>query len=343
MSKKILEQAIFAQINADGNKAHDLMRQYVLERARSIFESLRNDDEPALDEDRDGVEYYDEADLTDAEDMGDDDMGDDDVSLDDAENTLSDDMGDEDTTDMDGGDASTDERLDDIEDELDKLAAEFEKIMAEFDGGDENDADDMSDFHSDDTMGDDDMGDDDIDADADMDADLGDVGDEDMDMEDKPMRKLGEGKMPEAFKKNAEKMKAKKKKEVCESDDFDDITESILDELEKVSVPNADGLGDFGTTVRKSFKQGNKSPVPLAKGKPGMTTSKQDAHAGFERENAPKSGNYRGDAPGDNQRTKGKTYVEPAKKPDLYKAELNTTKNGDKPSSSVIAGKVTKK
>jgi hypothetical protein len=340
MSKKILEQAIFAHINADSDKAHDLMRSFVLERARSIFESLRSDDDSLAEDDTD-VKYYDEADLSDAEG---EEGNDDDASLDAAEDTLSDDM--DDTGDIEDGmeaDVTTDDRLDDIEDELDKLAAEFEKIMAEFDGGDENDEDDMSDFHSDDDIEEtDDM--DNMDGngmDDAMDPDADDMGDVDDDM---PIRRLGEGKMPEAFKKNAQKMKEKKtvKEEDCD-DDFDDITESILDELEKVSVPNTDGLGDFGTTVRKSFKQGSKSPVPLAKGKPGLSPSRQDAHSGFDREPSPKSGNYRGDSPGDNQRTRGKTFVEPAKRADAYKAELNTTGNSDKATSSIIAGKKTKK
>jgi hypothetical protein len=74
-----------------------------------------------------------------------------------------------------------------------------------------------------------------------------------------------------------------------ETDDYDDITESIIDELEKVTVSlDSDGK-EIGTG--SSFTQNKSAAIPQKSKEARMGGApikmKQDAHKGFERETAP--------------------------------------------------------
>ncbi len=257
--KSILEQALVHLLNEDTEKAHELMHQFVVERARSINESLREGDEMEFGADLE-EEFFTEADLEDAEaadQLGDDlddtdmggDMGGDDMSADmgDADmggDDMSADMGDAGEEDMgadmdtDGGDVES--KIDAIADEMAELQAEFDKVMAEFDeiSGDD-DSDDM------DTMSGEEPVADDVDA-------MADTG------------------------------------ETSEDDEFDDITESMVDELKKVTTPNTDGMGATGG------KLSTPTVSPIAKdAKAGPIKTKVTPHVGFERETPPKSGALR--------------------------------------------------
>lgn len=310
--KSILEKALVHLLNEESEKAQELMHQFVVERARSIHESLRESDEADMEAVDASLEeeFFTEADLDDNEAAGQlaDDLDDGDAEgaaefgdTGEGEADMSMDMG----ADMDGEVASDDEapmdgegdeagegdlstKIDNIEDEIKSLQAEFDKIMAEFDGGDEEEVA----VADNDTVGDD-LG-------AEMGADMG-----------------GE-----------------------ESDEFDDITESMVDDLKKITTPNEDGKGANGE------KLGSKVDSPIAKdAKNRVLASKNTVgHTGFERESAPskKDGPDRG-RKYDNNRVKavsGNSSV-PATGP--KGAELNKPVASANTKSVIPGGKVTGK
>lgn len=257
-----------------------------------------------------------DADLdSEGDDMGDEPMGDDDMG---------DDMGGDeppmDGADM-GGEGDLEGKVEDLEGQIEKLTAEFEKMMADMGeesmddqgddmGGDEPPMDDAADDMADDDMGGDeppmddegdDMGDEPVDAEAD-DAEGDDAeGDEEPEedvpavKESKGSRRMKEGELPPALKAHMKKKGAAKKEEkVEESDDsedemMEDITESVMAELEKVVADlTKDGME---IADGKAITQNTKSPIPQKApnardgGGPVKITSKN--HEGFEREPAP--------------------------------------------------------
>lgn len=294
--KSILEKALVHLLNEEAEKAQELMHQFVVERARSIHESLRESDEADFEEIDAQLEeeFFTEADLEDAEaaEQLEDDLGDDDAGFGEVEGEVVADteaegeagFGDfadavegEGEGEVEGegeGEVDLDTKLDAIEGEIKNLQAEFDKIMAELDG----------------------------------DEDFGDEGD---------LAVADEGEV-----------------EGEGDDEFDDITESMVDDLKKVSVPNEDGKGANGEKI------GTKTETPVAKGaKPRVLASKNTVgHTGFDRESAPtkKDGPDRG-RKYDNNRVKataGNSAV-PAggnKKAEISKPVVGNTK-------SVIPGK----
>ncbi len=304
--KSILEKALVHLLNEESEKAQELMHQFVVERARSIHESLREGDEADLEAVDASLEeeFFTEADLDDTEAAAqlEDDLDDSDVS---GEETVGDfgdavegeaegDFGAEvegegevageetvgDEGEVEAGEDDLSTKIDNIEDEIKSLQAEFDKIMAEFDGGE--------------------AGDEEV-AVADNDTIADEAGDE---------VAVGD-----------------------DEDEFDGITESIVDDLKKVSVPNEDGKGANGE------KLGSKVESPIAKdAKTRVLASKNTVgHTGFERETAPskKDGPDRG-RKYDNNRVKatsGNAAV-PATGP--KKAELNKPVAGN--TKSVIPG-----
>jgi len=154
MNKPSFEQLIEYVINDEEAKARELFHQIVVEKSRTIYESLMDEDEQ-VDEGEEQVEegYGDAADdLIDdveAEEQGMQEAEDDeemDMEVDmDADG--------DDAVDMDmevDGDEDLEDRVVDLEDKLDELMAEFESMM----GGDDMGGDDMGG----DDMGGDDMG-----------------------------------------------------------------------------------------------------------------------------------------------------------------------------------------
>lgn len=279
-----LEKAIVHLLNEENDKAEALFHKFMVERARQIHESLRQGEDLVLEEGWDEEitteSYFTEDDLEGLEDGGDegmDDMGDaagDDMGdaegeeeeeaaaddMADAEGDLdaaADDLGDADA-DMDGdadmgGEGDVEDRVEDLEDQLERLTAEFEALMADEQGDDMGGDEDMG---ASDDMGGDEMDGEDMDAgEADDMAD----GMED-DMED----------------------------EGGEEESFDDLSESIVSELEKISVTLSDakeiGSGGSVSTNKKSLLgHGGKADTDDAE----PTASKQETHTGFEREPAP--------------------------------------------------------
>jgi len=303
--KSILEKALVHLLNEDSEKAQELMHQFVVERARAIHESLREDDDADLDA-ADATleeEFFTEADLDDAEaadqleddlddsdagefgaegDMGGDDMGGDmsaDAGVDmDADADMGDVDADADADMGDEGDLSS--KIDNIEDEIKSLQAEFDKIMAEFDGGD----------------------------------DMGDEAGDDVAVADETTVADDDGAMDG-------------------DDEFDDITESMVDDLKKVTVPNEDGKGATGE------KLGSKVPSPIAKdAKNRVLASKNGVgHTGFDRETPPakKDGPDR-NRKYDNNRVKATTGNAPVAATGPKSAELSKPVAGN--TKSVIGG-----
>ena len=270
--RSILEKAFVALLNEDHDKAEEMFHKFIVERARQIHESNRAGEDYVLDENwNDEItteSYFTEDDLSDLED---DDMGDeageedfgaddtDDMDADAGEDMPMDDgMGDEEIGDEEG-EGTPEERIDHLEDQIEKLTAEFEAMMDSI-GDDEGVQDD------DVPMDDDDMGGDEF-----GDEDEADNVEDDMD---------GTDELPA--------MESEEEDDVMESDEFDDITESIIDELEKVSVSMVDGkeIGDG-----KTFKQ-NITGAALSKAKDARQAGapvviKSSTHKGYERETPP--------------------------------------------------------
>ncbi len=308
--KSILEKALVHLLNEESEKAQELMHQFVVERARSINESLRESDDADFDATDAALEeeFFTESDLDDAEaaDQLEDDLdgGDAAVAGDfggevegdvaaDADMTADADaeVAADDAVDADA-EVSADEgalsaKIDNIESEIASLQAEFDKIMAEFDGGDEASADDAA------------------------------MGDEEVTVADNDT--------------------------VADADDaeFDDITESMVDDLKKVSVPNEDGKGANGEKLGRPDVD---SPIAKDAKNRVLASKNTVGHTGWERETAPskKDGPDRG-RKYDNNRVKATSGNSSVSATGPKGAELNKPVQSANTKSVIPGGKVTKK
>ena len=308
--KGLLEKAIVHLLNGDQGKAEALFHKFIVERAREIHESLRQNEDVSLNEGWDTEiqeeEYFD--DLGDKDDGLDGEGGDEtaDPAMAGAEGDMADaatDMGDA-ATDMDdaegdmdmdldgeegieGGEEDIESKLDGIEAKMDELSAEFDRLMGELSGaggdeglGDEGDLDDVG-------LGDEGVGDE-----TDM-GDMGGLGDdseESTDLADRMEDDMGDEDQPE------HEMAEEFEPEGAEDDEMlEDITESVLAELERVSMPTmtTDGkeIGSGGKTV--GGNHGDSLPHHPAddrvnQAKPYMV--KGGNNDSFERETPPSSG-----------------------------------------------------
>lgn len=274
--RSILEKSFVALLNEEHDKAEELFHKFMVERARQIHEANRAGEDFVLDdnweEEIKTETHFTEEDLSDLEFDGDDEIEVDadidggDVDVDavafDADDAGAEAAADELDTDLDfdaegddlGADLGGDEdRLDAIDSKIDELLAKFEEAMDAI--GD--DMDDEEDFDADLSA--------DVDAaDADFDADL------DTD-----------------FNADVEAADAVEDDMSDEEDDFDDISESIIDELEKVQVDlHVDGR-ELGS---KSSINQNKTSTLSQKTREVAASpikTKVSPHKGFEREQAP--------------------------------------------------------
>lgn len=276
--RSILEQAIMHVINDNHEKADELFHQFLVARTRSIHESLRQGDDAYLEDDFDDnmttEEYFTEDDLSSVEDdFGGDaevegdlegaegDMESAEGELEDASDEL-DDMGMEDEA---GEVTATEERLDHLEDQMDQLLADFEKIVGDDDGSD--------------------FSDDDFEPEAEGEEEVADGEDEIADGEDE----VADGEEEVTDGENEEEEPVSEGEEEDEDDDFDNITESVLAELDKITSPsNVDGetVGAGG-----KISQNNNSALPQKKigqrgwGEPVVT--KSENHTGYDMETPP--------------------------------------------------------
>ena len=155
MSKKILEQVLEHILNKEEDKAQDLLHSFFVEKGRSIYEGLIEDDQVDEDEVLETEEINGnteddfENDINAAkEDIASEEMfseeGDD-------EEEFGDDMGDEDDMDdmgdEEGGETinQVDDAVMDVEDALDELKSLFAQLKDEQGAGDEMGGDDMGD------------------------------------------------------------------------------------------------------------------------------------------------------------------------------------------------------
>lgn len=207
----ILEQALVHLLNEEHEKAEELLHQFVVDRARSIHESLRSDDEEALDMSELEEELFTEADLEDEEAVENltDDGAEADFDLAGAEDfgaeapVADEAMDAEDEACEAGDEACVEDKLEDLEAQLAELTAEFEQVMAEFEsaeGEEEEVVSDEADFA----------------PEADAEVEAGEEEEEEL---------------------------------VRESEDFDDITESVVDDLKKIAAPNVEGKGATGQAL----------------------------------------------------------------------------------------------
>lgn len=146
MAKNKFEEMLERLINEDRTGAEELFHEIVVEKSRSIYESLLDDEDSEYD--------FEEAA---GDDIGGDptddlmaDLGMDDDEEGEGDFEDSDEFGD----DMEGEEGEMEDRVEDLEDALDDLRAEFEKLMSDEDDMDmdseEGDMDDEDDSMEDD-------------------------------------------------------------------------------------------------------------------------------------------------------------------------------------------------
>lgn len=176
------EQLIEYVINDEDAKAKELFHQIVVEKSRTIYEELMNQDiEEAKDEDlEEGAEDEDLEEAADEDlEEGEEDLEEDMESTGDAADDLIDDIeAEEEGVPMEGDEGGDDEagfadeggdegdledRVVDLEDKLDELMAEFEALMGDEDAGD-LDAEDDGEMVGDDPVGGDAIEVDDVEA-----------------------------------------------------------------------------------------------------------------------------------------------------------------------------------
>jgi len=306
--RSILEKAIVSLLNENNDQAEALFHKFMVERARQIHESLRQGEEVVLaegwDDEISSEEYFSDDDLDGVEDATDDvgdaatDVADASGDLADASADLGDDLGDGGGEDAsadlgddlgagddlggegeEGGNGEVVDRLDDIESHIEELTAKFEEMMAELDGGEGEDIDGLA------GVGDVDAGEGDVpDFGGDGEGDEPD-GDEEL-----PEPAEDEGDEPPVDDDDDDEVTEGDEGGNTDDDDLEDITESVMAELEKISVTMPDGK-ESGTG--KSVTQNNKSILPnnppdkRQAGEPVVIKSTN--HTGYERETPPTS------------------------------------------------------
>lgn len=297
--RSILEKAFVALLNEEHDKAEEMFHKFIVERARQIHESNRAGEDFVLDENWEEEitteSYFTEEDLADLEDgdgseeageenpfaAADDaegeEFGADAAGADDAAGDLGADLGADDAdvaADDFGGDDMDAEAdagsIESLEDKIDELTAKFEAMMDAIGADDaEGDFDADADMQADDAEGD--FGaDTEVDADSvEDDMDGADAQADDAEQQDDDAEQFGESEEGD--------------------DEFDDINESIIDELEKIQVSlTTDGVE---IAAGKSFQQNKTSSIPQKskEARQGGEPVKQKVtnHKHFNRETAP--------------------------------------------------------
>lgn len=250
--RSILEQAIVHLLNEEQDKAEALFHKFMVERARQIHESLRQGEDPILDESWDEITEADLDDLAETEEEEAEEVAEAaedtadaadavEAELSDAEEA-SDEAGEDAEEAMDGEEA-VEARLEDLEAQLEKLTAEFEAMMAD---EDEAASDEMDS--------------------AEEDAEMADAVADDMEET------------------------VTEEDEAVDEDEFEDITESVLDDLDTVSVANVDGVGADGSKLAGNHE----SPVAKKAVAKGVEVDTEHKHDDFDLEAAPASKEVKG-------------------------------------------------
>ncbi|ASV44107.1 hypothetical protein PBI_SCTP2_92 [Salicola phage SCTP-2] len=135
MSKVTLEQ-VFEQLDTDETKARELMREYIIQCSRSVYEDLMESDMSDEDILTDDLESELQQSSEELESM------DDEVS---AENMYDDEDVDASLDDVQSGEDAIDDvedRVENIEDELEELRKDFEELVDDEEGSEEGEMDD---------------------------------------------------------------------------------------------------------------------------------------------------------------------------------------------------------
>ncbi len=138
--KQKLEQVLDLLLNEESDEAAELLHQIIVEKARTIYESIVDEEDEAeddkeLDESDDNVggdpnkDFSDEI-ATDKEEIESDEENDGEPS-DDGEFDEEDEEGEEGDDEDEEGDADVEDRVDELEDQLAELRAEFDALMGE--------------------------------------------------------------------------------------------------------------------------------------------------------------------------------------------------------------------
>lgn len=335
--RSILEKALIALLNEEKDTADALFHDFILERSRQIHESLRQGEDFILDESMENElaidEMFSEDDMSD--DMGDAEQVDEFADEDEETDASAFGAEGDDVTDEFGGDEegledepeTIEDRVSGLEAELQSLAAEFDAMMNGDEDGDDEEGDEFGGeetpveegtveivAHNDGEIDITATTDDDglatgMDMDMGMDAgfggdDLGsDLGDDELSMED-----------------------------------FDDLSESAVDELEKVTVATGDGREQGNG----KFKQNNQSIIKshgvndrAFKGTPVKINAKE--HSGYAAEPAPSTKKLATSAK--NVKSKGPEGQAGVKKEGDSAALLNKNSGEDKGAQSLIGSK----
>lgn len=323
--RSILEKAIVHILNGDQGKAEALFHKFMVEKARRIHESLRQGEDIELNENWNSEireeEYFDSDDLgSEEEGEGEEgDMpemgGDADMAPDaegppvdsemggDAEEEMPDVMDDEEADfgaedGAEGGNEVVD-KIDNLESKIDELTAEFDRLMAQMEDGngdglgdedldDEGLGDGLGDEDAPDMEGDADFGDA---ADADGEGDVSDMdmgGEDTGEIADRMEDDMGDPDQPEHEMAEDVDMDADADDEMLE-----DITESVLAELDKITMP-ANAAKEVGASG-KSVSGNDSSILPnhpadqrWQQAKPYLVKAEGDAHNdSFEPEPSP--------------------------------------------------------
>lgn len=307
----LLEKAIVALLNNEQGKAEALFHKFMVERAREIHESLRQNEDVELSEGWDTEiqeeEYFDDLDKPEEEEGGDlagvedvpaDGMGDEAAMGGDDTGEMGDiegaddldGMGDEEGMPGEGGEESLEAKLDHIEAQMDELSAQFDELMSKYDG----DEGDLGDDLGDETDGLDGLGDETEDLGGDEASDMG--GDESEDLADRMDTDLGDEGPEHEMAEEAEPPMEGEDMEEMEEDDsmLSDITESVLAELDRVAaVSNSEGkeVGSGGKTMTPhdgSFLPNHGVKDRVDQAKPVLVKAEGDAHNdSMERETPP--------------------------------------------------------
>jgi hypothetical protein len=294
----ILEKALIALLNQEKDKADALFHDFILERSRQIHESLRQGEDFILDESMEETMSIDE--MFSDDDLAEDFDGDEEVVAEEGDDEFAADAGDDLAADdveagAEGGAAGAEGGADDadvegeeedelpIEDRVTDLEADLQRLSAEFDAmmdqeGIELDVDANDEQPVEEAVvqiSTTDSGEINVVASTDDENEWTD--NEDFSSDVAPM-----GDDQAAYPMAADGMGDDL------GDDFDDLSESIVDELERVTVATGDGReqgnGKFKQNTQSILKN---TPVDQRafKGKPVQI--KADEHNGYDREQAP--------------------------------------------------------
>lgn len=261
--RSILEKALIALLNEDKAKADALFHDFILERSRQIHESLRQGEDFVLDESWEQElaidEMFTEADLEDEVIVSADEAGaeqaeaGDDAGVESEEAEAGEEQAEAGEGSEEAGEETIEDRVDDIEAELQRLSAEFSELVGD---ADEGEAEEVTEATIEVTDGDTVVH---------------------IDTEE-----ASEGAVSDSMA----------------SDDFSDeefaqLGESIIDELERVDVKgDVEGLtSGEKVAVDTASRVASKPSDKRVAGEP--VRIKSEKRSGFEREAAPKSDTFK--------------------------------------------------